>query len=47
MMLKSAFLTETLVENSGPTDEEKHEELNRALSILNLQQKVEAKTNTE
>ena len=38
---------ETLVENSGPTYEEKHEELNRSLSVLNLQQKVEANTITE
>ena len=41
------LLNETLFENSGLTNEEKYVELNRSLSILKLQQKVEAKTTTE
>ena len=41
------LLTKTLVENSGLTNEEKYEELNRSLSILKLQQKMEARTITE
>ena len=35
------------MENSGLSDEEKSEELNRSLSILKLQQKMESKTITE
>jgi hypothetical protein len=35
------LVTETLVENSGLSNEEKSEELNRSLSIFKLQQKME------
>jgi hypothetical protein len=41
------LVTETLVENSRLSMEEKSEELNRSLSILKLQQKTEAQTITE
>ena len=41
------MVTETLVENSGLSVEDKAEELNRSLSILRLQQKTEAQTITE
>ena len=40
------LVTETLVENSGLSDEDKSEALNRSLSILKLQQKMETKTIT-
>ena len=41
------LVTETLVENSGLSMEDKAAELNRSLSILRLQQKTEAQTITD
>ena len=41
------LLCETLIESSGHSNEEKYEEMNRSLSILNLGKKLEANTITD